>query len=93
MKNDTFTIKLDLTMMAEQIHGHIEHRSEEIQGLVNKTIQEYVTDGSIEKLVDAEVRRALDASVKDSIDRYFTYGKGRSYVEKQVDAAMGEVLK
>jgi hypothetical protein len=80
-------------MMAKQLHGHIAHRSEEIQGLVNKTIQSYCTDGSIEKLVDAEVRRALDASVKDTIDRYFTYGKGRTYIDKQVESALSEVLK
>lgn len=64
---DTFAIRLDLTMMAEQIHGHIAHRSEEISGLVNQTIQIYCSDGSIEKLVDAEVRKELDAALDEVI--------------------------
>ncbi len=93
MKNDKFAIKIDLSMMAEQIHGHIMHRAEEIDGLVNETLQAYCTDGSIEKLVDTEVRKELDAAVKDSIDSYFRLGNGRSYVEKQVEAALDKVLK
>ena len=93
MNNDTFTIKLDLTMMSEKVQCHIARRSEEIHGLVNKTVQAYVTDGTLERVIDAEVRKQLDASVKDSIDRYFTYGNGRSHIEKQVEAALDEVIK
>ena len=93
MKDDTFAIKLDLTMMSEQLHGHITHRAEEIHGLVNKTVQEYVTDGTLERVIDAEVRRVLDGSVRDSINKYFKYGNGRSHIEKRVEAALGEVLK
>lgn len=93
MNNDTFAIKLELTMMAEKLHGHIACRAEEIDGLVNKTIQAYCTDGSIEKLVDAEVRKSLDAAVKESIDQYFRLGRGRSYIEKRVETALDEVLK
>lgn len=48
MMKDTFAIKLDLTMMAEQLHGHVTHRSEEIQGLVNTTVQTYCTDSGYE---------------------------------------------
>lgn len=93
MMKDTFAIKIDLTMMEQQLHGHIMHRAEEIQGLVNKTVQTYVTDGTLERVIDAEVRRVLDASLKDSIDRYFRLGKGRSHIEKQVNAALDEVIK
>lgn len=90
---DTFAIKLDLTMMAEKLHGHIVHRAEEIDGLVNKTIQAYCTDGSIEKLVDAEVRKILDEAVRESIDNYFKYSKGKDHIRKRVETALDEVLK
>ena len=93
MNNDTFTIKLDLTMMSEKVQCHIARRSDEIHGLVNKTVQAYVTDGTLERVIDAEVRRILDATVKDSIDRYFRLGNGRSHIEKQVEAALDEVVK
>ena len=93
MNNDTFTIKLDLTMMSEKVQCHIARRSEEIHGLVNKTVQAYVTDGTLERVIDAEVRRLLDESVKDSINRYFKYGNGRSHIEKRVEVALDEVIK
>jgi hypothetical protein len=80
-------------MMEQQLHAHIMHRAEEIQGLVNKTIQEYVTDGTLERIVDAEVRRILDSAVKDSIDRYFRLGNGRNHIDKKVEAVLREVLK
>lgn len=90
---DTFVIQLDLTMMAEQLHSRIAHRSEEIHGLVNQTIQQYCADGSIDKLVDAEVRMALNESVRDSIDKYFRLGNGRSYIDKQVNDSLDKILK
>ena len=93
MMKDTFTIKLDLSMMSEQLQCHIARRSEEIHGLVNKTVQAYVTDGTLERVIDAEVRRALDESVKDAIDRYFMLGNGLSHIETQVRAVLDEVIK
>lgn len=93
MMKDTFAIKLDLTMMAEQLHDHIVHRSEKIHDLVNKTVQAYCADGSIEKLVDAEVRKILDEAVRESIDNYFKYSKSKDHIRKRVETALDEVLK
>ena len=93
MMKDTFAIKLDLTMMAEKLHGHIAHRAEEIDGLVNKTIQTYCADGTIERVVDAEVRKILDEAIKESIDNYFKYSKGKDHIRKRVETALDEVIK
>ncbi len=91
-KEIAFSIKMDLSMMSQHIRSHVVHRSSDIIKLVDSTVKDYCTDGSIEKLIDTEVRRMLTDSVKDSIEKYFRFGNGRNYITKQVESALDTVI-
>lgn len=77
-------ISLELSAMKLSVKHAITQRQLDLDAMLTRALDEYLTPDNIEQVIRAQTVGAIDAVVREEVDRFYRIGGGRARIAAEV---------